>query len=297
MDSIQFPIRLNSLSPALVQETLVIISISSQPSTTGLMKTESTTNTNLTSEELNFTHWALYIMPVCSTSPDSTQSEPLAEWTDGLVMTEILTCKSIFPNYHLPKQSKSSGTELQSLSEDLPNNKSSKKTNTQLKQFWTRALKLFWPQPVRAAFWFVQLSALIWVAFQSHIWETTTDGFAFVTVQYTTSSEESDKDPLCKTCHILITQFTRMEHWFVSKHSNSQENHLSDSGLDFVLFLNQLFYIYSFSIFKSQFPHSRRYSIESFCIWYFEYITFFASNLNIYFSIQEENIDQRKNEQ
>lgn len=184
-------------------------------------------------------------MPVCLTSPDFTQSVLLAEWTDGLVMTEIHICKLIFQNYHLPKLSKSFGTELQSLSEDLPNNKSSKKTNTQLKQFWTRALKSFWPQQVKAAFWSVQLFVPIWVAFQFHIWETTTDGFAFATVPYTISSEESDKDQLCKTYHTLITQFTRMELWFVSKHSNSQENHLSDSGLDFVLFLNQLFYIYS----------------------------------------------------
>lgn len=71
--------------------------------------------------------------------------------------------------------------------------------------------------------------------------------FVFVTVQFMTSSEELDKDLHYKTCHTLIIQFMRVEHWFVLKHLNTQDNHQSDFGLDFVCRKSTILYsIFSF---------------------------------------------------
>lgn len=152
MASIPYPTRLNSLSPQPDQATLVITSISSPPSITGLTKTEYTTNNKLISEELNFIPFQLFIMLVCSTSQDSTPLEPLVEWTDGPDMTEILIWKLTSQNYLQQKSSKSSGTVPQSSLEDLPNKKLNKKTSIQLKPSSIRALKSFWLQPEEAAF-------------------------------------------------------------------------------------------------------------------------------------------------
>ena len=167
---------------------------------------------------------------------------PLEDWPDGPDTTETLTWKSIFQNSHLPKSSKSSGTELQSLSEDSQLNKSSKNTSTQSKLFWTRALRSSSLPQVKQPCWSAQQFAPIWVASPFLIWVTTMDTFAFVTVQFMTNLVESDKDPLFRTCPTLITRFMKMELSFVSKLSNSQENHPSDSGLDlFVLIKYFLF--------------------------------------------------------
>ena len=118
MGFILSPIRLNSLSPAPDLETLEITLTSSLPSITGLIKIESTTNTKPISEELSCIPSVPSTMPVCLTSLGCMPSLPLEDWPDGPDTTEILTWKSIFQNYRLPKSSKLSGTELQSLSED-----------------------------------------------------------------------------------------------------------------------------------------------------------------------------------
>jgi hypothetical protein len=57
-------------------------------------------------------------------------------------------------------------------------------------------------------------------------------GSVFVTGQFMTSSEESGKDLLFRICHILITHFMRMEHFFVLRPLNSQENLPRPIGLD-----------------------------------------------------------------
>lgn len=152
MASIPYPTRLNSLSLLPDQATSVITSISSLPSTTGLIKTESTTNNNPISEELNFTLSQLFIMLVCLTLQDSTLLEPLVEWTDGPDMTETLTWKSTSQNYPHQKLFKSFGTVLQSLSEDLLMKKLNKKTSIQLKPFLIKVQKSFWHQPEKAVF-------------------------------------------------------------------------------------------------------------------------------------------------
>lgn len=249
MASIPYPTRLNSLSPPPDQETSVTTSISSPLSTTGSIKTESITNTNPILEELNSTPSVLSTTQVCSTLLDSTPSVLLAEWTDGPDTTEIPTWKSISQNSLPLKSSKSCGTEPQSLSEDWLNNKSSKKTSTQLKRFSTRVQKSFWPQLAEAAFWSVQLFVPIWVVFPFHIWVTITDTSVSVTVQFTTSSVESDKDQPSRTCHTLITQSTRTALWFVLKLLSSQENHPSDSGLDFICPKSHILYSFSSSIY------------------------------------------------
>lgn len=181
-------------------------------------------------------------MLVCSTLPDSTPLLPSEDWPDGPDTTETLTWKSIFQNSHLPKSSKSSGTELQSLSEDSLLNKSSKNTSTHSKLFWTKVLKSSSLLQVKQPCWSAQQSVPIWVAFPFLIWVTIMDTFAFAMVQSMTSLVESDKDLLFRTCPTLITQSMKMEPLCVSKLSNSQENHLSDSGLDlFVLIKYFLF--------------------------------------------------------
>lgn len=181
-------------------------------------------------------------MLVCWTLPDYTPLLPSEDWPDGPDTTETLTWKSIFRNSHLPKSSRSSGTELPSLSEDSQLNKSSNNTSTHSKQFWTKVLKSSSLLQVKQPCWSVQQSAPIWVASPFLIWVTIMDTFAFATVQFMTSLVESDKDPLFRTCPTLITRCMKMEPLFVSKLSNSQENHLSDSGLDlFVLIKYFLF--------------------------------------------------------
>lgn len=152
MASIPYPTRLNSLSPPPDQATSVITSISSPPSITGSTKTEYTMNNKPISEELNFTPSPLSTMPVCLTSQDSTPLEPLEEWTDGPDTTEILTWKSTSLNYLPLKSFKSSGTELQSLSEDSLNKKLNKNTSTQSKLSSIRVQKSFWLQQEKAAF-------------------------------------------------------------------------------------------------------------------------------------------------
>jgi hypothetical protein len=143
-----------------------------------------------------------------------------------------------------------SGTVPLSSSEDLLPNKSSRKMITQLKPFLTRALKSSSLQPVKPPSWYAQPSAPIWVAFPFHIWATIMDMFAFATVQFMTSSVESDKDLPSRTCHILITQSTKMEPLSASKLWNSQENHPKDSGLDlFVLVKYFISISYSFRLF------------------------------------------------
>jgi len=244
-DSIQCPIKLSSSWPAPDLETSGTTSISSQLSTTGSTRTESTTSNKPTFEEPNFTPWVQYITQVCLTLPDSMLLLLSAEWPDGPGTTETPTWKSIFRNCHQLKSSRSSGTELQFLLEDSLHNKLSKNTSTPPTLSSTRARKLSWPQRVRLQSWCAQPSVLTWVAFQSLIWVTTMDTFVFATVQSMTSSVESDKDQPSKTCHTLITQFMRTELWSVSKLSNSQENHQSDSGLDLFV-VNQIFYIHSF---------------------------------------------------
>ena len=228
----------------------MITSILSPPSITGSTKTESITNTKLKSEEPNCTPSVPSTMPVCSTLPGSMPLPLLEDSPDGLDMTGTPIWKLISLNYHLPKLSRSSGTVPQSSSEDSLPNKSSRKTNTPLKPFSTRALKLSLLQLVKPLSWCAQLSALIWVAFPFHIWVTIMDTFAFVTVQCMTNSVESDKDLPSRTCHTLITQSTKTEPSSASKLSNSQENPLKDSGLDlFVLVKYFISISYSFPLF------------------------------------------------
>lgn len=243
--SIQSPIKpsSSSLAPDLV--TLVTTSISSLPSTTGSRKTESTTNIKSISEELNSIPSLQSTTPVCWTSLDSTPSPQSEDWLDGPDMIETPTWKSTSLNYHPPKSSKSFGTEPLSSSEDLLQNKSSNKTSTLLKLFWTRAQKLFWLQLVKLLSSCALLFALIWVAFPFLTWVTTTDMSAFATVQYTINSVESDKVQPFRTCPTLITLSTRTELWFALRHWNSQENLLLDSGLDLFV-LHQIFYILLF---------------------------------------------------
>ena len=235
MASIQSPTRLNSSSRAPDLVTSAITSTSSQRLTTGLTKTESITNTNPISVEPNCIPSVQSTTQACSTLPDCTPSVPSAEWTVGPDTIEIPIWKLIYQNCHLPKQFKLFGTEPPSSSEDLPKKKSSKRTSTPLKLSLTRALKLYWLQPEKAQFWSARQFALIWDAFQFHIWVTTTDGFVFVTVQFTISSEESDKDQLCKTCLTSTTQSTKTALWSASRPLSSPENHRSDSGLDLII--------------------------------------------------------------
>ncbi len=142
MASIQSPTRPNSSWQAPELVTSVITSISSQRSTTGSTKTEYTTNNKPTSEELKFIHWVPSITLVCWTSPDCTPLGQLEEWTDGPDTIETPTWKSTSHHCLQPKSSRLSGTEPQSLSEDWPLKKSNKKTNTHIKPFSIRALKL-----------------------------------------------------------------------------------------------------------------------------------------------------------
>lgn len=135
MDSILYLIKHNSLSQVPDLEISVIISISNPLLITGSIKIEFIMNIKAILEELNSILSLLYIMPVCSTLPDSMPSLPLVEWMDGPDMIETLIWKSIFLNFHLLKSSKSFGMELQSLLEDWLNNKLSKNINIQLKPF------------------------------------------------------------------------------------------------------------------------------------------------------------------
>jgi hypothetical protein len=139
------------------------------------------------------------------------------DWPDGPDTTGTHTWKWISRNCHLPKSSRSFGTEPLSLLEDSLLNKSSRKMSIPSKLFWTRLLKLSLLQRAKPLSLFVQQSAPIWVAFPFHIWATIMDMFAFVTVQFMTSLVESDKDLLSRTCHTLITQFTKTEPSSVSK--------------------------------------------------------------------------------
>jgi hypothetical protein len=127
-----------------------------------------------------------------------------------------------------------SGTALLYLSEDWLQNKWSKKTSTQLRRFWTRVQRWSWPQLVRQRCWCVQQCALIWAAFQFHIWATTMDTYAFATVQCTTSSGELDRDPPFKTCHTSTTQSTRTVPWSALRPSSSPENLPKDFGHDLI---------------------------------------------------------------
>lgn len=215
------------------------------------MKTESITNTKLKSEEPSCTLLVLSIMLVCSTLPGSMLSLPLEDLPDGPGMTGTLTCKWISQSCLLPKSSRLFGMEPPSSSEDLPPNKSNKKTSTPLRLFLTRPLKLFSHLLAKPQSWSVRQFALIWVAFPFLIWATIMDTFAFATVQFTISLVESDKDLPSRTCHTLITQSMKMEPSSASKLSNSQENPPKDSGLDlFVLVKYFIFTSYSFLYFS-----------------------------------------------
>ena len=176
------------------------------------MKTEFITNTKPIFVELKFMF--------------STQPSMLAFWTladymllglsvglmDGLDTIEILTWKLIFQNYLQDKLFKLSGMELQSLLEDSPPQKSTKKTmNSLLKLSLIKVKKISWvPQEILTCSC-VLLSAPIWVAFQFHIWEHTMDGSAFATGQSTINLVELDKVLPFKTFLILITQVTKTE--------------------------------------------------------------------------------------
>jgi len=61
------------------------------------------------------------------------------------------------------------------------------------------------PMPVTPKYLCAQPFALTWVAFQCHILVHTRDGCASATAPCTTSSEESDRDPLRLTCHTSTT--------------------------------------------------------------------------------------------
>ena len=174
------------------------------------MKTESITSTRPISEEPKYTCSVPSSTQVWLIWADSTPSLSLAGSTDGLGITEILISKLIFLKFLPEKSFKSSGMELPFSSEDSPLPRSTrKKINTLNLPFSIKSARSASTLLVTPRFWCAQLFAPTWDVFLFPTWEPTTDGCAFVTVQFTTRWVESVKVLPCWTCHTLTTLCTR----------------------------------------------------------------------------------------
>lgn len=108
-------------------------------------------------------------------------------------------------NSHLVKSSKPPGTVRSSSLEDLLLLKSKIPTLFLSPPNWIKSPLPLCLTLVTLRFWYAQLFALIWVAFQYHILELTKDGFAYAMDPSTINSVESDKDQLKLTCLISTT--------------------------------------------------------------------------------------------
>lgn len=85
--------------------------------------------------------------------------------------------------------------------------------------------------------------ALIWDAFPFLTWELTKDGFAFVTVLFTTNSDVFAKGQLPVTYHQLTIRC--MENCFVSKRCNTLTSHPSICTCEYIVGHNLMNSVYT----------------------------------------------------
>ena len=172
-------------------------------------------------------------MPLSPTLAGSTQSLLSEGSMGGPGTIGIPILRSISPKSLPERSSKLSGTEPPSSSEDSPKpNITKKKTNTPKPPSLTLSARSASTLPATLTCWCAQRFALIWAAFPSPTWEPTTDGCAFVTVQFTTRWEEFVKVQHCSTFHTSTILFMKMELSSVLKNLNSPGSLQNVSGLD-----------------------------------------------------------------
>ena len=114
----------------------------------------------------------------------------------------------------------------------LPSRCTRKRTSTLKPRFWILSAKCALHLLVIRKYSCARLSAPIWAAFPSPIWEPITVGSAFATAQSTTNTEECGKVQLCWICPTSTIHSTKAELFSAFKKWSSPENPQLASGLD-----------------------------------------------------------------